>query len=57
MKSYNTFAKFYDGLTENVEYKKRTDYISSFFKRYAKNEKEKMEELIAGLCCGHSDTW
>lgn len=28
--SYNTFAKFYDKLTENVEYKKRADYISSF---------------------------
>ena len=33
--SYNTFAKFYDKLTENVEYKKRADYISSFFRRYA----------------------
>lgn len=34
MSSYNTFAKFYDELTENVEYKERVDYISSFFKNY-----------------------
>lgn len=25
--SYNTFAEFYDGLTENVEYKDRAEYI------------------------------
>ena len=30
--SYNTFAKFYDKLTENVEYKKRADYILRFLK-------------------------
>lgn len=47
MKSYNTFAKFYDGLTENVEYKKRTDYISSFFKRYA----DKCDTVL-DLACG-----
>ena len=47
MKSYNTFAKFYDELTENVEYKKRTDYISSFFKKYA----DKCETVL-DLACG-----
>lgn len=45
--SYNTFAKFYDKLTENVEYKKRTDYISSFFKRYA----DKCDTVL-DLACG-----
>ena len=45
--SYNTFAKFYDTLTENVEYKKRVDYISSFFKRYA----EKCDTVL-DLACG-----
>ena len=39
--SYNTFAKFYDKLTENVEYKKRADYISSFFKTF--------QPLLAGV--------
>jgi len=45
--SYNTFAKFYDTLTENVEYKKRADYISSFFKRYA----DKCDTVL-DLACG-----
>lgn len=31
MRSYNTFAQFYDSLTENVDYKNRTDYIVSLF--------------------------
>ena len=45
--SYNTFAKFYDKLTENVEYKKRADYISSFFKKYA----DKCDTVL-DLACG-----
>lgn len=47
MKSYNTFAKFYDELTENVEYKIRTDYISSFFKKYSSKS-----ETVLDLACG-----
>lgn len=31
MSSYNIFASFYDGLTENVDYKVRSEYISDFF--------------------------
>ena len=31
MSSYNTFAYFYDALTQNVEYESRSDYIYSFF--------------------------
>lgn len=29
--SYNTFALFYDRLTENADYKVRSDYILTFF--------------------------
>lgn len=36
MNSYNTFAKYYDLLTENVDYKVRSDYISNFFYEYGK---------------------
>ena len=37
MKSYNTFAKFYDELTDNVEYEKRSKYIYDFFKENCEN--------------------
>lgn len=32
MSRYNIFARFYDALTENVDYKLRSAYISDFFK-------------------------
>ena len=31
---YNYFALHYDELTENVDYKVRSDYISDFFNEY-----------------------
>ena len=31
MSSYDKFAAFYDSLTENVDYKVRSEYISNFF--------------------------
>lgn len=34
MKPYNHFAEIYDDLTENVNYKVRSDYISGFFNKY-----------------------
>lgn len=34
MNSYNTFAQFYDRLTENVDYKVRCKYISDLFLKY-----------------------
>ena len=40
MKSYNTFAKFYDELTDNVEYEKRSKYIYDFFKENCANCKD-----------------
>lgn len=44
---YNSFAMFYDSLTENVEYKKRTDYICKLFKKYGK-----MPTLLLDAACG-----
>ncbi len=34
MSSYNSFAKFYEGLMEDAEYKKRCDYILEIAKRF-----------------------
>lgn len=47
MSSYETFAKFYDSLTENVNYEVRNDYVSNFFSRYNENGKK-----ILDLACG-----
>lgn len=44
---YNSFAFFYDNFTENVEYKKRTDYICRLFKKYGK-----MPTLLLDAACG-----
>ena len=44
---YSSFAYFYDALTENVEYKKRTDYICRLFKKYGK-----MPTLLLDAACG-----
>ena len=47
MSSYNTFARFYDSLTENVDYKVRSEYISNFFSKYCKDCK-----TVLDLACG-----
>lgn len=47
MSSYTYFADVYDSLTENVNYKVRSDYISDFFKSYNINS-----GLIVDLACG-----
>ncbi len=44
---YSSFAAFYDDFTENVEYKKRTDYICRLFKKYGK-----MPSLLLDAACG-----
>ena len=31
MSGYNAFAEVYDKLTDNIEYKKRADFISTLF--------------------------
>lgn len=48
MKSYNHFAEFYDDLTENVEYKVRSEYISGFFNEYGLNSNAKILDLACG---------
>ena len=48
MKSYNFFAKVYDDLTDNVNYKVRSDYISDFFNKYNVHS----GDTILDLACG-----
>lgn len=45
--SYNTFALFYDRLTENADYEVRSDYISNFFSQYGNGGKK-----VIDLACG-----
>lgn len=45
--SYNIFAKYYDHLTENVDYKVRSDYISNFLTMYGIKD-----GLLLDLACG-----
>ncbi len=45
--SYNTFALFYDRLTENADYEVRSDYISNFFSQYGSGGKN-----VLDLACG-----
>lgn len=47
MDSYISFADFYDGLTENVEYDKRCEYILKVFEKH--NHKP---ALLLDLACG-----
>lgn len=47
MSSYVDFSRFYDVLTQDVDYKKRTDYLCKIFKKY-----DKMPTLLLDLACG-----
>lgn len=47
MSSYGGFARFYDGLTANVEYEARADYILEVFKRLGHSP-----GLTLDLACG-----
>ena len=47
MSSYKTFAQFYDDLTENVDYKVRSEYISNFF-----SDCNKKSVKLLDLACG-----
>ncbi len=47
MSSYETFARFYDSLTENADYKVRNNYISNFFSQHGNNGKR-----VLDLACG-----
>lgn len=48
MKPYNHFAEIYDDLTENVNYKVRSDYISGFFDKYNIPKNGKILDLACG---------
>lgn len=48
MNSYADFAYIYDMLTEDVEYKKRTEYVEKLFLKYS----DKTPSLIADIGCG-----
>lgn len=45
--SYDNFSGFYDSLTLDVNYKKRTEYILSVFEKY-----DKKPTLLLDLACG-----
>lgn len=45
---YNYFALHYDELTENVDYKVRSDYISGFFNKFGISE----NAFLLDLACG-----
>lgn len=47
MSSYVTLAQYYDSLTENADYKVRSDYISNFFSQYGQGEL-----TLLDLACG-----
>lgn len=48
MSGYNAFAEVYDKLTDNIEYKKRADYVSTLFDRYGARGKEPILDLACG---------
>ena len=54
--SYNAFAEFYDGLTGNVEYKDRAEYIEKLIKSFRRHSRNvlKMSKfyLYAKKCKG-----
>ena len=35
MGSYASFARYYDGLTQNVEYQRRAEYLCEILKQWA----------------------
>lgn len=48
MSGYDAFAEVYDKLTDNIEYKKRADYVSALFDRYGVRGKEPILDLACG---------
>lgn len=45
--SYDLFSEFYDNLTSDVNYKQRTDYLISIFKKF-----DKLPSLLLDVGCG-----
>lgn len=48
MSNYSAFARYYDELTANIDYKKRAEYFSSIIKKYKKTK----NNLLLDLACG-----
>ncbi len=48
MSNYGIFAKYYDALTQNVDYEVRSDYISGFFHQAGIGE----DDFILDIGCG-----
>lgn len=48
MSSYSAFALVYDALTQNVEYSKRADYVSTLFKRLGVSQGATVLDLACG---------
>ena len=47
MSSYIDFALYYDALTEDVDYKARTEYLCSLFKKF-----DRLPTLLLDMACG-----
>ncbi|MBQ6707781.1 MAG: class I SAM-dependent methyltransferase, partial [Clostridia bacterium] len=47
MTEYDIFSRFYDELTENVEYKKRAEYVNRLIKENCPDA-----EIVVDLACG-----
>lgn len=48
MSSYSVFAKYYDDLTANIDYKKRGEYFHGIIKKYNKTD----NNILLDLGCG-----
>ena len=48
MSRYSAFARYYDELTANIDYKKRGEYFHSFIKRF----KTTKDNILLDLACG-----
>ena len=48
MSSYSVFARYYDELTANIDYKKRAEYFDAIIKKFKKTE----GNILLDLACG-----
>lgn len=48
MKGYSVFARYYDELTANIDYKKRAEYFHAIIKKF----KTTKENILLDLACG-----
>ncbi len=48
MSKYSDFAFYYDGLTQNIDYKKRAEYFDVLIKKYRKSDGNYLVDLACG---------